>query len=397
MNNEEFRASSSGKLVSTINGQWAFVPNPLPPAIDYGGLAIPLADAMRALGELNAAGNHLPNPSLVIRPLQRKEALSSSAMEGTHTTANALALAEDENAGISDPQTVEVRNYIRAIEHAEKLLREIPLSNRLIREIHRTLLSGVATERGSSKQPGEFSTAQNFIGGRNRQIEFARFVPPPPAEVQDAMTQLERFIHREDRAGIPAIIDAALIHYQFETIHPFADGNGRVGRILVPIFLMSAGLIDRPLLYVSPAAAGRKDDYADLMLEVSRSGAWTQWIRFFLELVTASCESARDTIAKLERLRDGYRRRIGARRASARLVTLADSLFEVPVMTIPRAATLLSVTYPAAKNAVERLVELRIVDELHRLSMKFDNQQLNLPHHPKRFICREVLALSEDS
>ena len=382
-----FRESPSGTLVPTIAGQTAFVPNPLPPLqIDYATLALPLAQAMQAIGELNAAGRHLANPALVIRPLQRQEALISSSIEGTYTTADALALAEADESGATteaDASTIEVRNYITAFRNAERLLNEIPLSNRLVKSVHRTLLGGVTTNRGANKRPGEYKDQQNFIGGRNRQIENARFVPPPPRETETCMAELERYINREERNGIPAIIDAALFHYQFEAIHPFADGNGRVGRILVPIILMQERTLESPLLYLSPAVEGRKDDYVDLMLAVSRDGAWTAWIRFFLEMIVASCRSASLTITRLERMRRDFHHKIADGKGSARYMTLADELFVSPVTTIPKVADLLSVTYPAAKNAVERLIALGILDEVSGRS------------NPKRFISWPIVDVSE--
>lgn len=387
MDPDAFRNSPSGSLVPTVAGKTAFVPNPLPPHhIDYAALALPLAQAMQAIGELNAAGRHLANPALVIRPLQRQEALLSSSIEGTYTTADALALAEADEGGAAthaDASTIEVRNYLTAFRHAEQLLNEIPLSNRLIKSVHQALLGGVPANRGANKRPGEYKDQQNFIGGRNRQIESARFVPPPPRETESCMAELERYINREKRNGIPAIIDAALFHYQFEAIHPFADGNGRVGRILVPIFLMQQKTLESPLLYLSPAVEGRKDDYVDLMLGVSREGAWTAWIEFFLDMVVASCRSASVTISRLERMRREFHQKISDGKGSARYMTLADALFVSPVTTIPKVADLLSVTYPAAKNAVERLVDLGILDEVSGRS------------NPKRFISWPIVDISE--
>ena len=383
MDPEAFRRSPTGRLVPTVAGQFAFVPATLPPPLDFAKLVMPLAEAMQAIGELNAAGRSLANPSLVIRPLQRREALLSSSMEGTYTTADALALAEADDGAEVDASTIEVRNYITAFQVAERLLKELPLSNRLIKTVHRTLLSAVGRERGANKRPGEYKDQQNFIGGRNRQIENARFVPPPPIETEAAMAELERYLNRLDRAGIPAIVDAALFHYQFETIHPFADGNGRVGRILIPIYLMQEGVLENPLLYLSPAVEGRKDDYVDLMLAVSREGAWTDWIAFFLEMVTASCRSASSTIRELEAMRSDFRLRISERRSSARVLTIVDDLFARPVTSIPQIANLLGVTYPAAKSAVDRLVELGILDELQTTS------------NPRRFICWPIVDLSE--
>ncbi len=381
-----FRNSPSGALVSTVAGQSAFVPHPLPPPqIDFGALAIALADAMQGIGELNAAGRNLANPALVIRPLQRREALLSSSMEGTYTTADALALAEadEQGAASSDPSTIEVRNYVTAFRQAEEALTKIPLSNRLIKMVHQTLLGDLPASRGAYKRPGEFKDQQNFIGGRNRQIEGARFIPPPPLETETCMAELERYINREDRAGIPAIIDAALFHYQFEAIHPFADGNGRVGRILVPIFLMQEKTLESPLLYLSPAVEGRKDDYVDLMLGVSRDGAWTAWISFFLEMVVTSCRAANQTIVRLERMRGEFREKIAGGKGSARYMTLVDQLFVSPVTTIPKVVDLLGITYPAAKNAVERLMQFGILDDVSGTS------------NPKRFISWPIVDLSE--
>ncbi|MEP9370910.1 Fic family protein [Mesorhizobium sp. KR1-2] len=361
----------------------AFAPNPLPPEIDYSTLALPLAEAMQAIGELNGAGRGLANPALVIRPLQRQEALLSSSMEGTYTTANALAIAEAGAETDVDDSTIEVRNYLRAFELADRLRQEIPISNRLIKQTHAMLLSGARRERGAHKRPGEYKDQQNFIGGRNRQIENARFIPPPPAETEIAMAALERYINRDQRGNTPAIIDAALFHYQFETIHPFADGNGRVGRILIPIFLMQENVLERPLLYLSPAVEGRKDDYVDLMLAVSRDGDWNGWLRFFLEMVTSSCRSACRTLSDLENLRHDMRSRVTNAGGSARDVMTIDDLFVTPVLSIPRLAERRGVTYPAAKAAVERLIALGILAEVESTS------------NPKLFICWPVVHLSE--
>jgi Fic family protein len=379
----QFKDSPSGTLIPTIANQMAFVPNPLPPIIDYSEIALPLAQAMQAIGELNAMGRSMTNPMLVIRPLQRKEALLSSAMEGTYTTANALVLAEADKDANVDAQTIEVRNYTRAFEAADKMRREIPISNRLIKETHRVLLSQVSSYRGINKHPGEYKNQQNFIGGYNRKIEDARFVPPPPAETELAMAELEKYINRQNDGGIPPIIDAALIHYQFETIHPFADGNGRVGRILIPIYLMEVGVLASPLLYLSPAVEGQKDSYVDLMLDVSKNGSWTPWIKFFLNLVTQSCNAAQKTFNDLEMLRRIFSAKISSAKGSARLVTIANELFISPVISIPETATRFSVSYPSAKGLIERLVDLEILTELSDSS------------NPKLYICWPVIDLSE--
>lgn len=383
MNPAEFANSPTGHLVPTIGGQMAYVPEPLPPTLDYAALALPLAAAMQAIGELNGAGRGLTDPSLVIRPLQRKEALLSSSMEGTYSTANALAMAEADAEAYVDESTIEVRNYIRAFEVADRLRLELPISNRLIKQTHFELLRGARGDRGAHKRPGEYKDQQNFIGGRNRQIENARFIPPPPAEAENAMADLERYINRQQRGTTPAIIDAALFHYQFETIHPFADGNGRVGRILLPIFLMQEGILERPLLYFSPAVEGRKDDYVDLMLAVSRSGDWTGWIQFFLDMVVSSCRSACRTLSELDRLRQDFRARVTSSGGTARDMMTIDDLFARPVVSIPQIAERRGITYPAAKAAVDRLIALHILSEIDATA------------NPKLFICWPVIHLSE--
>lgn len=383
MDPAQFKDSPSGSLTPTISGQQAFVPHALPPSLDFSQIVNPLSRAMQAIGELNGLGKQLENPLVVIRPLQRQEALLSSAMEGTFTTANALALAEADADEYVDEATKEVRNYVRAFDYAHAALQEIPISNRLIKGTHEVLLSGLVTARGANKHPGEYKTHQNFIGGASRRIEDARFVPPPPRETEQAMAELERYLNRDDDQGIPALVDAALMHYQFETIHPFADGNGRVGRILIPIYLIQRSILQAPLLYFSPAVEGEKTRYANLMLDVSRNGNWNAWIVFFLESVLSACANASETIARLVNLRNDFRQRIANSGGSARYATVSDKLFSSPVISAPQAASLLSVSYPAAQNALSRLVDLQILTELEYTS------------HPKRYICTQVLDITD--
>lgn len=383
MKPDDFKESPAGSLIPTIGSQHAFVPNALPPKIDYQAIIGSFSRAMQAIGELNGLAHQLENPLIVIRPLQRQEALSSSAMEGTFTTANALALAEADADQYVDEATKEVRNYVRAFDEARRMLDEVPVSNRLIKATHRVLLSGLSTQRGANKQPGEYKTQQNFIGGGSRRIEDARFVPPPPRETELAMTALERYLNRPGEDGIPPLIDTALMHYQFEAIHPFADGNGRVGRILIPIYLIQRGVLQQPLLYFSPAVEGQKDRYVDTMLAVSRQGRWTDWLIFFLETVTAACTKAAATIGRLLTLRDQFRRQIAESGGSARYAVIADRLFHSPVTSAPEAATSLQVSYPAAQNALARLEKLGIVASLDYTS------------HPKRYISTPVLDITD--
>lgn len=378
MNYDDFQASPSGKLVRSREDHWTFLPNPLPPKLDFSNLIEPLQDASMAIGNLNGSGRQIENPYLVIRPLLRREALLSSSMEGTFTTANALVLAET-GTGKVDETSQEVFNYILAFEQSRKMLEKIPLSNRLIKGAHNTLLSNLGAARGAGKSPGEYKNQQNFIGGSSRNIDDARFVPPSPEHTEDAMAKLEQYINRDASNNIPPLIDAALMHYQFETIHPFADGNGRVGRILIPLYLIQKKILNLPLLFVSTAVEGRKQDYVDAMLEVSKTGDWNSWIEYFLQILTASCNSTVDTIYRLLALQTEFRRVAASSGGSAKLAMLTDELFSTPIISIPNAARIMNVSYPAAQNAVNKLVTLKILEEL---------KQTN---HPRHYACWQVV------
>lgn len=378
MKREDFAGSPSGSLAPTERGQWAFVPNPLPPMLDLGPLAELIADAAQALGELNGIGRTLQNPLLLITPLQTREALASSSMEGTYTTIDALMIVEAGGPEI-DPNldTREVVNYRRALAEAVASLDKIPLSIRTLCDAHRTLLRNVARHRGAAVQAGDLKTLQNFIGART--IEEARFVPPPPREAAECLGLLERYFHREDRAGIPDLVDAALIHYQFETIHPFADGNGRVGRMLIPLFLMSRGVMKQPLFYLSPVLEDRKDEYIDLMFAVSRDGNWLDWVRFFLDAVVRACRFAIRIADRLFELQRRYRADLQAAGRSANLLAIVDHLFESPVLSIPQVAEFLRVTYRAASLNIASLVQAGILEEMSDTS------------NPKLFAARAIL------
>lgn len=298
-------------------------------------------------------------------------------MEGTFTTVNDLLLLEagaPERGGASD--TREVRNYRRALSEAIRSLEQVPLSLRTLRAAHRRLLSGVPHHRGGVAEPGELKRSQNFIGAY--EIENARFVPPPPIEAQAALEALELYIQRDERGLIPDIVDAALIHYQFEAIHPFSDGNGRVGRMLITLHLFMRRVIRQPILYLSPVFERRKDEYIDRMYGVSRHGAWHAWIAFFLDVVAEASEATISTADALLALQADYRTRIRKVGRSANLVTILDLLFRRQVVTIPRVAEHLDVQYRSAQLNVEALVRAGILDEVTETT------------NPKFFIAREI-------
>jgi Fic family protein len=374
-----FKSSPSGEIIKTTHEQWAFVPNPLPPNINLLPLMNVLSQTMKAIGDLNGMSRQIANPYMLIRPLQRLEALTSSSMEGTHASPDELVLLESGEDNVSNDAAREVYNYIKALETAETMIKTLPLSHRLIKAVHSTLLSGMGKSRGANKLPGEYKIHQNFIGGGS--IHAARFVPPPPQHTQICMDALENYIN-SDNSAIPPIIDAALIHYQFECIHPFADGNGRVGRILIPIYLITKGVLDKPLLYISPYIEKHKDRYIDLMYNVSKNGDWLEWIAFFLKAVETSCADTSKTIIRLLDLQKHYTSLAHSVGRSNIVVRLIDKLFEHPVITIPQAADLVNVSYPAAQGAILKLIDLGILSELP------------ISYHPKRFVALDIVRLS---
>ncbi len=381
MKEVDFVGSPSGTLTPTERNQWALVPNDLPPAgMDLAALAVPLSRAAQALGELNGIGRILGDPYLLIRPLQTREALTSSSMEGTYTTIDELLLADAGAAEQARPSdTREVLNYRRALSGALESLADVPLCLRTLRDAHRTLLTGVARHRGSRALPGEFKRHQNFIGPY--EIENARFVPPPPGEALRCLGALEQFIHREEPTGLPALVDAALVHYQFEAIHPFADGNGRVGRMLILLHMFTKGIIRQPTLYLSPVLETRKDEYIDLMYEVSRRGAWTPWIAFFLGVVEKAAADAISTAEALLALQSDYRARLQRAGRSANLLAIVDLLFQRPIVSIPQVAEHLGVTYRAAQLNTDSLMSAGILSEMPGLT------------NPRFFVARDVMNI----
>lgn len=385
MDPSQFGPDSTGTLVATPYEVKAFVPNALPPDLDYARLTVPLARATQAVGELKGASRRLTNPYILVRPLQRREALTSSAMEGTFTTEDELLLTDAGIEEAGDQAAIEVRNYLRALTESIRLLREdgLPICHKLIKRSHEILLSGVGSYRGAHRAPGEYRDDQNAIGGARRGIEHARFIPPPASEALRCMDDLEAYINRSDRNMTPALIDIALVHYQLETIHPFLDGNGRVGRMLISLMAVERKLFDAPLLYVSPELESRKDDYIDLMLKVSVEGAWEEWLIFFLDVVERSAISSIKVVDKLISLQERYRELMTARSRSANPVGLVDLLFENPIITVRDVQDKFSVTYRAARNTIDRLIEGGILVEIKR-------------YHPTVFIAPEIMKVADD-
>jgi len=361
------KGSPSGRYeVSATAGEAvrAFVPNPLqpPPVIDLAGSRQRLLEqAVLACGRLDGISALLPDPDLFLYAYVRREAVLSSQIEGTQSSLSDLLLFEIEQApGVPIDDVVEVSNYVSALEHGLGRLNEgFPLSNRLLREIHAKLL---ARGRGANTSPGAFRRTQNWIGGTRPGN--AQFVPPPPTRVEDCMADLERFIHEEDSA-LPTLVKAAIAHLQFETIHPFLDGNGRVGRLLIALMLQEAGVLRQPLLYLSLYFKQHRAEYYRLLDSVRQQGDWERWLDFFLEGVAHTAGSAVETAHRLLALFRKDAERVQALgRGAANTRRIFSTLRDRPVATVTDLAERTGVSFPTAAKAVESLIALGIAREV---------------------------------
>lgn len=341
----------------------AFVPHPLPPQppLDLSGTRQQkLEQALLACGRLDGVATLLPDPDLFLYAYIRREAVLSSQIEGTQSSLSDLLLFElDEAPGVPFDDVVEVSNYVAALEHGVARMAEgLPLSSRLLREVHGKLL---ARGRGADKMPGEFRRSQNWIGGTRPGN--AHFVPAPPGRVADCMSQLERFIHDQD--SLPALVKAALAHVQFETIHPFLDGNGRVGRLMISLLLHERRVLRQPLLYLSLYFKQHRDQYYELLDIVRRNGDWEAWLDFFLEGVAVTAGAAVDTAHRLLALfREDAEKLASASSRTASLAQVYGMLRARPVATIQELSARTRVSFPTAAKAVEILMASGIVREL---------------------------------
>lgn len=341
----------------------AFVPHPLPPQPPpdlSGARQRKLEQALLACGRLDGVSALLPDPDLFLYAYVRREAVLSSQIEGTQSSLSDLLLFElDEAPGVPFDDVVEVSNYVAALEHGITRLREgLPLSNRLLREVHGKLL---ARGRGTDKLPGEFRRSQNWIGGTRPGN--AHFVPPPPMKVLDCMSELERFIHGDE--PLPALVKAALAHVQFETIHPFLDGNGRVGRLMISLMLHEERVLRQPLLYLSLYFKQHRDEYYRLLDIVRNDGDWEAWLDFFLEGVAFTADGAVDTAHRLLALfRDDEQRLATANPRATSLLRVYGALRTRPLATIQELCLRTKVSFPTAAKAVEVLVSSGIASEL---------------------------------
>lgn len=360
---EDFQSNHApGRILHHPKGYWTYIPHPLPPDIGWSvELVTALSKADRALGELSGLATMLPNPNLLIQPLIRREAVLSSRIEGTHASIGDLYAFEAVQLTLFEfPEDVkEVQNYVLALQYGLNRLSSLPVSLRLMRELHARLLQGV---RGEQWTPGEFRRSQNWIGAPGSTIQTATFVPPPVDEMNQALGELEKFIHHQD--NIPPLIRLAMVHYQFEAIHPFLDGNGRIGRLLNSLLLHDWGLLSQPVLYLSAYFEANRQAYYDYLLAVSQKGAWHDWFIYFLLAVQTQANDSIERIQRLQLLRDEYREQFQQTRSTARLLQVIDWLFTQPIFNISQVSEMLSVSYSVAQRYVTQLEKAGIVEEI---------------------------------
>lgn len=360
------RSTRAGRYLDQPSGFSAFFPVPLPPNPPLkmsGELQVLLSQADRSLGRLDGSVQTLPNPDLFVLMYVRKEAVLSSQIEGTQSSLQDLLAAE---AQLHDPKSLprdvdEVVNYVTAMNYGIARLADLPVSVRLVREIHEQLMQGV---RGGNLTPGELRRSQNWIGPSGCRPTEATFVPPPPQEVPDAMGELEKFLHRSD--DIPMIIKIGLVHAQFETIHPFLDGNGRVGRLLIAFLLTESEILSKPVLYLSHYFKRLRTEYYERLQAVRDHGDWEGWIAFFLTGVNEVCGEAAETARRILALREEHRDFITATfgRTAGNGHRVLDLLYYRPIVCVADVRELTGQTYAAANNLVERFVAAGILREI---------------------------------
>ncbi len=354
----------AGKYIRQLEGYAAFIPAPLPPVppvvIDAEMMRL-LSDADRALGRLDGVTTILPNPDLFVAMYVRQEAVFSSQIEGTQSTLEDVLAYEAGPARDKRPQDVEeVVNYVRAMNYGLRALADLPLSLRLIRQIHAELLKGV---RGGERTPGEFRRSQNWIGRGGCTLADAEYVPPPPHQMKESLDNFEKFLH--DRASLPILIHCGLAHAQFETIHPFLDGNGRIGRLLITFLLCESQVLQKPLLYLSYYLKAYRAEYYDRLMAVRNAGDWEGWLRFFLRGVYEVSKASTATARAILAMRETHRTMISEKwSSSANGLKLLDHLFKKPMITVREAEQVMGVSYVTAAQVISNLEDADLLKEI---------------------------------
>lgn len=377
MNPDDYGAPEIGRPIRVGRGDaayWAFAPAAMPREVELRPPTVYLlSEADRAVGALSGLGARLPNPHLLIRPYLRREAVSSTRIEGTQSTLSEVLSAEAQLRVETEDQR-EVLNYVRALERGIERLPELPLSKRLIRNMHAELMHGV---RGHERTPGEFRRTQNWIGGSSPAD--AIFVPPPISLLEDTLDDFEAFL--QESLEMPLLIRCALAHFQFETIHPFLDGNGRLGRLLIVFYLVERGVLRQPLLYLSSYFEQNREAYIDALQGVRERGDLESWFQFFLRGAARQARNAVESAEALLHLRDEFRERLRSVKARGQAVDAAESLIGNPFVTVPQLAGALGVTRQGAQYVVTSLERAGVIAPVDRDS------------RPALFVARDVLEI----
>lgn len=382
-----FDASPSGQVIKAPQDYKYFLPNKLPPNItpqitELSFLRV-LSDADRAISQLAGLGYSIPNPGFLIIPYTRLEAVASSRIEGTQASLSELFYFEaSTKAQAPTSDLIEVRNYLEALQHGLKRITELPLSLRLSRELHGKLMSGV---RGGTPNmtPGEFRRSQNWIGAAGCTLNEARYVPPHHDVLMDVLGDWELFLH--DESDLPILIQCAIMHYQFEAIHPFLDGNGRVGRLLISLFLIDKKVIPQPLLYLSQFFERHRQEYYDRLYAVSEKAEWVEWIKFFLTAIKLQSQHAIESARRIIDTREHYRQQLQADSKTRSYTALVDFIFQQPYFNLTQAQNALNCSYNTANKAVSLVMEMGFIEEI-------TGQSRN-----RIYVARELLHLLEEN
>ena len=362
MDPKTFRSPESGRTIRTQTGYWAFLPMPLPPEVSWSvEMVTALSDAERGLSQLSTLAGNFPFPRLLTQPFMRQEAVLSSRIEGTRASLKDLYKYESAQLSLLErsDDVREVHNYVLALEHGLKRLETLPVSLRLIREIHARLLEDV---RGGNMTPGKFRQTQNWIGPAGSTLNSATYVPPPVDEMHLALDALEKFIHTD--VDIPVLARAGLIHYQFEAIHPFLDGNGRIGRLLLVLLLCEWRLLPQPLLNLSVYFEHYRQEYYDRLLAVSQRGKWEEWLRFFFRGISTQAQDGVMRMSHLQGMRTKYEDFVQFDRNPGRMAKVVDFLFTRPILTARQLASGLGLPAKTAGQYIEKLVQAGILREM---------------------------------
>jgi Fic family protein len=362
MDPNDFHTPEAGQVVKTPKGYYAFIPVPLPPNLVWSlPLISALSDAERDLSRLATIAESFPFPRLLTPPFMRREAVLSSRIEGTRATLAELYTYESAQLSFIElgNDVREVHNYVTALDYGLERLKTLPISLRLIREIHEKLMHGV---RGGNLTPSEFRRTQNWIGPAGSTIMTATYVPPPVEEMQLGLGDLEKFIHA--RTDIPALARAAMIHYQFEALHPFLDGNGRVGRLLMALLFAGWNILPQPLLNLSVYFERYRQEYYDRLLAISQHGDWDAWLRFFMRGVSAQAQDGLMRMEHLESIRSKYQPLVETEKNSKRMAAVVDFLFGRPIFNAKQLSESANMPFKTARQYIEKLVQAGVLREI---------------------------------